>query len=112
MPGAEVEVERSSPLGLLSVVRSPEIPFRHAPGLSLNNLIEPAAQVGVFTDGEGLSPITAFDGDLEPLAYLDFTTAACPITCWIARGAGPRRGRRRGRAARAVPHSAGSTRSS
>jgi spermidine synthase len=78
VPGAVVEVERSSPLGLLSAVRSPEIPFRHAPGLSLNNLIEPAAQIGVFTDGEALSPITAFAGDLEPLGYLDFTTAALP----------------------------------
>ena len=68
MPGAVVEAERSSPLGLLSAVRSPKIPFRHAPGLSLNNLIEPAAQIGVFTDGSSLSPITAFAGDLEPLA--------------------------------------------
>src|SRR5262245_36020872 len=78
VPGAAVEVERSSPLGLLSAVRSPEIPFRHAPGLSLNNLLEPAEQIGVFTDGEALSPITAFDGDLGRLAYLDFTTAALP----------------------------------
>jgi spermidine synthase len=78
VPGAAVETLRTSPLGLLSAVRSPEIPFRHAPGLSLNNLLEPAAQIGVFTDGEGLSPITAFDGDLAPLAYLDFTTAALP----------------------------------
>ena len=78
VPGTAVEVERSSPLGLLSAVRSPEIPFRHAPGLSLNNTIEPAEQIGVFTDGDALSPITAFAGDLEPLAYLDFTTAALP----------------------------------
>jgi spermidine synthase len=78
VPGTAVEVERSSPLGLLSAVRSPEIPFRHAPGLSLNNTIEPPPQIGVFTDGEGLSPITEFDGDLAPLAYLDFTTAALP----------------------------------
>ncbi|MGH6918951.1 MAG: spermidine synthase, partial [Geminicoccaceae bacterium] len=33
----------------------------------------------MFTDGEGLSPITAFDGDLAPLAYLDFTTGALPF---------------------------------
>jgi spermidine synthase len=79
VPGAAVDVERSSPLGLLSAVRSPEIPFRHAPGLSLNNTIEPPPQIGVFTDGEALSPITAFAGDLEPLAYLDFTTAALPF---------------------------------
>jgi len=78
VPGAEIEAVASSPLGLLSAVRSPQIPFRHAPGLSLNNVIEPAAQIGVFTDGDALSPITAFDGDLERLAYLDFTTAALP----------------------------------
>jgi spermidine synthase len=78
VPGAVVEVERSSPLGLLSGLQSPAIPFRHAPGLSLNNLIEPAAQIGVFTDGDSLSPITAFTGALEPLGYLDFTTAALP----------------------------------
>jgi spermidine synthase len=78
VPGAVVEARRSSPLGLLAAVRSPEIPFRHAPGLSLNNLLEPAAQIGVFTDGDALSPITAFDGDLAPLAYLDFTTGALP----------------------------------
>ena len=78
VPGAEVLTERSSPLGLLTVVRSPAIPFRHAPGLSLNNPIEPPPQLGVFTDGDGLSAITVFDGRLEPLAYLDYTTAALP----------------------------------
>jgi SAM-dependent methyltransferase len=78
VPGAVIETERSSPLGLLSAVRSPTIPFRYVPGLSLNNLIEPPAQIGVFTDGDGISPITAFDGDLAPLAYLDLTTSALP----------------------------------
>ncbi|MGH6918881.1 MAG: spermidine synthase, partial [Geminicoccaceae bacterium] len=78
VPGAVVETERSSPLGLLSAVRSPEIPFRHVPGLSLNNVIEPPPQIAVFTDGDGLSPITVFDGRLAPLAYLDLTTSALP----------------------------------
>lgn len=78
VPGSEVLTERSSPLGLLTVVRSPTIPFRHAPGLSLNNPVEPPPQLGVFTDGDGLSAITAFDGRLAPLAYLDYTTAALP----------------------------------
>ena len=45
VPGAVIETERSSPLGLLSAVRSPKIPFRHVPGLSLNNTIEPPAQI-------------------------------------------------------------------
>src|SRR5690606_29906580 len=53
-----------------------------------------AAQIGVFTDAEGLSPITAFDGDLAPLAYLDFTTSALPYHLLVAPhvlllGAGP-----------------------
>jgi SAM-dependent methyltransferase len=78
VPGAAIEAERSSPLGLLSAVRSAEIPFRHVPGLSLNNVIEPPEQIAIFTDGDGLSPITAFDGRLAPLAYLDLTTSALP----------------------------------
>jgi spermidine synthase len=79
VPGAEVLGEQSSPLGLLTVVHSPTIPFRHAPGLSLNNPQEPPPQLGVFTDGDALSAITAFDGRLEPLSYLDYTTAALPF---------------------------------
>lgn len=78
VPGTDVLSETSSPLGLLTVVRSTEVPFRHAPGLSFNNVIEPLPQLGVFTDGDGLTAITEFDGDLEPLAYLGFTTAALP----------------------------------
>jgi SAM-dependent methyltransferase len=78
VPGAEVLNEHSSPLGLITVVRIPTIPFRHVPGLSLNHTVEPPAQLGVFTDGDGLSVITAFDGRREPLTYLDFTTGALP----------------------------------
>ena len=76
--GAEVIGERSSPLGLLTVVRSPRVPFRHAPGLSLRNTVEPPRQIGVFTDGDAMTAITRFDGDLAPLAYLDHQTSALP----------------------------------
>jgi len=79
IPGTEVVREESSPLGLLKVIRSPLSPLRYAPGLSLNNTIEPPSQLGVLTDGGGLSPITAFDGKLEPLGYLDYTSAALPF---------------------------------
>lgn len=78
MPGARVVEERSSPLGLLTVVESPHIPFRHVPGLSLNAVQEPPPQLGIFTDGDALTALTRFDGRLEPLAYLDQTTAALP----------------------------------
>jgi spermidine synthase len=78
IPGTEVVGEYSSPLGLLSVVRSHTVPLRHAPGLSLNNRIEPPPQIGVFTDGDALSVITKFEGRPEALAYLDYMTSALP----------------------------------
>jgi hypothetical protein len=74
--GARVVAARSSPLGWLTVVESPEVPLRHAPGLSLNAPGEPPRQLALFTDGEGLTPITRFDGGRQPLAYLDFVTSA------------------------------------
>lgn len=76
--GARVLEERSSPLGLLTVVESPRVPFRHAPGLSLNAQTEPPAQLGVFTDGEGFAALTRFDGDFGKVTYLDQMTSALP----------------------------------
>jgi len=73
-----VVTEHYSPLGLINVVESPAIPFRHAPGLSLNAELEPPAQLGIFTDGDGLSVITRFPQSLNELAYLGQTTTAAP----------------------------------
>jgi len=75
---AHVVTERSGPLGLLTVVESPRIPFRHAPGLSFSTRFLPPEQLAVFTDGEGLSAITAFDGNAAALGYLGDVTAALP----------------------------------
>jgi hypothetical protein len=76
--GTRVVVERSSAMGLINVVESPLIPLRHAPGMSLNATAEPPPQLGVFTDGDGPSALTRYDGRLEPLAYLDALTSALP----------------------------------
>jgi hypothetical protein len=76
--GTRVLTESSSPLGLLTVVESPRVPFRYAPGLSLNAPAEPPEQLALFTDGEGMSAIVRFDGAREPLAYLDYMTSALP----------------------------------
>lgn len=76
--GTRVVAERSSPIALITVVESPAIPFRYAPGLSLNATMEPPPQLGVFTDGDGPSALTRFDGQREPLAYLDDLTSALP----------------------------------
>ena len=49
--GAKVVEERSSPLGQITVVENTRIPFRSAPGMSLNSTDEPPPQLGVFVDG-------------------------------------------------------------
>jgi len=75
---AEQIDQRSSPLGQLTTVKSPSIPFRHTPGLSLNTPGPIPAQLGVFTDADSLSVLTRFDGELEKLAYLDNLSSALP----------------------------------
>jgi len=76
--GTRVVAERSSAMGLIDVVESPLIPLRYAPGMSLNAIDEPPPQLGIFTDGDGPSALTRYDGRLEPLAYLDALTSALP----------------------------------
>ena len=68
----------SSPLGLLTVVDSPRVPFHHAPGLSFGTRHIPPQQVAVFTDADSMTTINRFDGDLQSLAYLGDVTAALP----------------------------------
>jgi SAM-dependent methyltransferase len=78
IPEARVIEERFSPLSSIAVVRSPAVPFRYAPGMSLNCPQEPPPQLGIFIDGDAMSPITRYDGRLESLSYLDCLTSALP----------------------------------
>ena len=75
---AEQIDQRSSPLGQLTTVKSPSIPFRHTPGLSLNTRGPIPTQLGLFTDADSLSVLTRFDGELEKLTYLDYLSSALP----------------------------------
>ena len=68
----------SSPLGLLTVVESPTVPVRHAPGLSFATTHIPPQQLAVFTDADSMSAITRFDGNFESVRYLGDVTAALP----------------------------------
>ncbi|MBT8078589.1 MAG: SAM-dependent methyltransferase [Gammaproteobacteria bacterium] len=70
----------SSPLGLLTVVESPTVPFRHAPGLSFATRFVPPEQLAVFTDGDAMSVISRVDGDVAQLGYLGDVTAALPYS--------------------------------
>ena len=76
--GTRVLAEISSPLGVVTAVDSPQVPFRHAPGLSLLATAEPPPQIALFTDGDGLTAINRFDGDWADQGYLDFLTSALP----------------------------------
>ncbi len=76
--GTEIIEEKSSPLGILSVVASQDIPLRHVPGMSLNSKQEPPAQIAIFTDGDNISVMTKYPDSLTQLAYLDQVTSAFP----------------------------------
>ncbi len=76
--GAERVAQRSSPLGLVTVMRNEQVPFRYAPGLSLAAGALPPEQLGLFSDGNSLGAITRFTGELNELAYLDYLTSALP----------------------------------
>lgn len=76
--GTRVMAERSSPLGRIDVLESPRVPLRHAPGSSLMAAGEPPAQLGLFTDGDGMDVITRASADPARHGYLLESTAALP----------------------------------
>jgi spermidine synthase len=79
VPGVEVVAESSSPLGLLTVVESRQVPLRHAPGLSLASRRTPPEQLGVFTDADSLTVIDRLpEGDLAAASYRDDLSSALP----------------------------------
>lgn len=76
--GTRIIDTRSSPLGYLTVVESREAPLRHAPGLSLIADTLPPDQLGLFTDADNLTAISASADSPQALGYLDQTTTALP----------------------------------
>ena len=91
--GTKVVAQQSSPLGLITVVESPLVPFRHAPGLSLNATDEPPEQIGVFFDADAMTVITRAKNTQHSFAYLEHLTSALayhlsPIENVMVLGAG------------------------
>lgn len=76
--GTEIITETSSPLGMLTVVESKQLPLRHAPGLSLMAQTEPPEQVALFTDGAGMTVINNGHAPASAYEYLDQLTWALP----------------------------------
>ncbi|MFD0738770.1 spermidine synthase [Lysobacter koreensis] len=88
MPGARILAQRHGPYGWVAVLDSPRIPLRYAPGLSLDNHDELPAQLGVFTDGDGLAPITRRGDGAQ--AYLGRMLSALPYRVQASTKTGPR----------------------
>ncbi len=76
--GSHVIAERSSPMGLISVVDSPVVPFRHAPGLSLNATAIIPQQRGVYIDGNGPLVINRDGGKQAGPDFMNHMTSALP----------------------------------
>ena len=73
--GAKVLEQRTSPLGLLTVVGNKVVPLRHAPGLSLYAPVGPPPQLGLYIDAGAVSPITAWDTTSGPGHFGQLTSA-------------------------------------
>lgn len=78
LPQARIVAQRSGPYGALSVLESPRVPLRYAPGLSLGYALEPPAQLGLYTDGDALSVIVRDDGTACARDWLGVMTSALP----------------------------------
>jgi hypothetical protein len=79
VPGARVEFESWGPLGHLAAVSSPQVPFRHAPGLSLGCPWEVPEQMGLFRDGSLAGAVDrAASGEGGGGTYQDCLPSALP----------------------------------
>ena len=80
VPEARILHQTSSPLAQLTVVESPAVPVRHAPGLSLQYTGRLPSQLGLFFDGGSMAAIDADRG--EPTGatfdYLTFLPSSLP----------------------------------
>ena len=84
--GTRVLEQHASRLGVITVVESPEVPLRIAPGLSLTARHEPPPQLGLFVDGDGLNAINRHTVDKSGWSFLALARQRHRIA-W-ARGSG------------------------
>ncbi len=82
MKDASLFFSHSSPVSQTDVVQSPFIPFRYAPGLSLQSPAGPPEQLAVFRDGDEMTTIdhatNKSSTDISSLEYFDYMSSALP----------------------------------
>ncbi|MBE9559140.1 MAG: SAM-dependent methyltransferase [Proteobacteria bacterium] len=74
---ASLRFQHTSPVSQTDVVQSPLIPFRHAPGMSLQSPKGPPEQLAVFRDGDEMTTIDHVT-DRASLEYYDYMSSALP----------------------------------
>jgi len=74
---ATLLLHHSSPVSQTDVVQSPLIPFRYAPGMSLQSPTGPPEQLAVFRDGDEMTAIDHVS-DKSSLEYHDYMSSALP----------------------------------
>ncbi len=72
-----LRLSHSSPVSQTDVVSSPLVPFRHAPGLSLQSPTGPPEQLAVFRDGDEMTAIDHAT-DESSLEYYGYMSSALP----------------------------------
>ncbi len=78
IPDARILAERFGPSGWVVLVESPQVPFRLAPGLSLNCEATVPAQLGLFTDGDGPAVLLPRNVQPENTAFFDCLLRTLP----------------------------------
>lgn len=75
--GTTLLQSHSSAIARTDVVQSKQIPFRHAPGLSLSSPAGPPEQLAVFRDGDQMTTIDIVSSPTV-LEYYDYMSTALP----------------------------------
>jgi spermidine synthase len=76
--GVVIEHASSGPAGSLTVLRNEQVPFRYAPGLSLQSLAVPPAVAAVFVDGDRVGARPLADGQADDSEYQRDRLSALP----------------------------------
>ena len=77
MKDTKLEHHMTSPVSQTDVVQSSQVPFRYAPGLSLQSPATPPEQLAVFRDGDEMTVIDRVTGP-PSLQYHDYMSSALP----------------------------------
>lgn len=75
--GARLVDSHSGPVSRVDVVENRQVPFRNAPGLSLQSPTGPAEQLAVFSDGDAMTTIDRHSAQASS-GYMAYMSSALP----------------------------------